>query len=581
MPGIVGFTTPSERIEDGASTERLRRMQSLLRHDTGYRCDDLFCDESIAASRTSHGIIGTAPQPAVGEHLLVWFEGELLQRSLITSESSTANASSDDRPSDAMTFARLLGDDPSGAFLASANGVFAAVAYAPAQQRIHFITDRHGLEFLYYTIQDGSITWSSETKGFLANQQFSTEIDRASADHFFQRGHLPSDRTWFRDAKLFPQACHWVWDIRKKQFITQNQYWSSSTWASAAGDADRIDIRDTVRESASLFRRAVKLCDDRPINRVGLLLSGGLDSRAILAALQPSDSSVHAVTFGLPTSTDLRIAKQAAAATGVTHIYHSIDSSSWTDNRSDFVWWLDGHLDLQHMHYATCARSTRDCFDVNLNGYLGDATIGGSYLDSEDPDEAFRIANRGRRFIAYGIQQGRIFTHERLPFLENDFLDHAMSIPASIRRDSRFYFQMLRELMSPKLTRIAWQASGLSMKWPPVIHRIKQTQQRAVGKLTRMCGLASGNHEFHDYCGWFAAPSGRSMLTNYLADKESRCRDQNWFDQAPNIDTVLQKSTFTQPETNLLGRMLTLEIWLRQIDTPQIRPDGSRCRNEE
>ncbi len=575
MPGIFGFTDRTHlesshaRDSEKPSLNHIGDIQDLLTHGGTYRRDKPFVDANIAASRTSVGIVNQASQPARYSGLRVWLEGEILNRSWMANKYLKQIDPSIANESDAHLIAALVSVDPNFRFLREFNGVFCGVVYDPTQSQLHFITDRHGLEFLYVVENTDSIAWSSEIKGFLADPNFRPIIDEQSLNEFMIQGHLGDDRTWFRNAKLIPPASHWVWNLTTRHFTEKKQYWSYDEWSS---DRSPSDPREAAEESARLFRLAVASCDDRPQNRVGVLLSGGLDSRAIIAAMPVRDEPINAVTFGLPGSSDLAMAKRVASISGANHIFEPIDEQDWFQHREDFVWWLDGHLDFQHMHYATCAPQARQHFDVDLSGFLGDATIGGSYLNVNGMTETSRIVNRGRRFIGYGLQQGKIFSHERLPFFDNDFLSHAMRIPASLRRDSRFYFQMLRFLLPPKFHSIPWQATGMSIRVPPPLHALSSLVTKVNRRARKAVGFRSVNREFHDYHRWLASNSGRKLLSHYLLDTEAQYRSLSSFQRRSELAKVAAKSQFDERDVHFLSRGLTLECWLRQIDNPNLRP---------
>src|SRR5665648_996009 len=67
----------------------------------------------------------------------------------------------------------------------------------------------------------------------------------------------------------------------------------------------------------------------QPEERVAVSLSGGLDSRAIVAATAPRDEALPAVTFGRPGCVDIAIARRVAALKGACHEVVSITSDNW------------------------------------------------------------------------------------------------------------------------------------------------------------------------------------------------------------------------------------------------------------
>ena len=564
MPGIVGFSHASNsRLCPSDAIELIKKQRDLLRHADSYLQSMLYVDDRIAASRTSVGIVNPAQQPQSAGGWRVWLEGEILNRS----EFGACAASSE---SDAALLARLVSQDMSMQFLDKLDGIFAAVAYHEDSGELHFLTDRHGLEFLYYTIvDDESLAWSSEVKGFFAHPDFRREIDERSIDDFMRDGHLHGDRTWLRDAKLFPPASHWVWDLNKKKFTQRRTYWS---WDDLIPFDESEDVDELARESARLFRRSVAACDDRPNNRTGVLLSGGLDSRAILATMRDEAVPITTFTYGMPTSSDVRLAARVARIKHAEHVVRPITDANWSKYREQFVWWLDGQLDMLHMQYASFAPEIRQHFDVNLSGYLGDATIGGSYLVPAGSSETERIVHRGRRFIGCGLQQGKIFTHERAPFFNTDFLTHCMRVPAALRKDSRFYFRMLKHLLPEPYHAIPWQSSGLTIRQPAQLHNGARFAGRALNRVKKTIGWNPNPRDFINSKGWLRSESGHRFIQNHFRDDGPLCFDLRSFDRQQQLRSLIEKSQLSSKDIAFVFRCLTLELWLRQMHTCQAGP---------
>jgi asparagine synthase (glutamine-hydrolysing) len=104
--------------------------------------------------------------------------------------------------------------------------------------------------------------------------------------------------------------------------------------------------------------------------QVGLALSGGLDSRAILAAIPDSNRPIHAVTFGKIGSNDIKFAAIAAKIKGATRHVFEISGEGWLQSRFSKAWYTDGQLDLQHMHPVDTGKSMGDFFPLILVDWL-------------------------------------------------------------------------------------------------------------------------------------------------------------------------------------------------------------------
>ena len=79
----------------------------------------------------------------------------------------------------------------------------------------------------------------------------------------------------------------------------------------------KIDVDEVAEELGRLFIDAVnRRCNQKGI---GVCLSGGLDSRAILAAMPNRQEPIHTITFGKRGCDDIRIASKVAKIKGASH----------------------------------------------------------------------------------------------------------------------------------------------------------------------------------------------------------------------------------------------------------------------
>src|SRR5205823_610568 len=111
-----------------------------------------------------------------------------------------------------------------------------------------------------------------------------------------------------------------------------------------------------------------------------LLLSGGLDSRLLLAELTRQGSDLISITFGDPECADMKIAQQCAKTAGIRHRPLPLTAENWWQGREEAIWQTDGLINCLDLH-AIIARDemhTGKCLShLNL---AGDTLFGGSKL---------------------------------------------------------------------------------------------------------------------------------------------------------------------------------------------------------
>ena len=291
--------------------------------------------------------------PACETPAIAWLDGEFFNHSGIAT-------------SDAEFFARaaMAGRE----LLNPLDGIFAGVVFDPRKDELHMVTDRHGLRPLYYTRLGNRLAWASQTKAFLALPDFSPVIDPIARDIFLATGQLPADRTWLEGVLPVPPATRMTFRLAEGR-LAQQTYWSWDEIAPIAGNP-----RELADELGTRFRTAV---ERRTTRQTGLTLSGGLDSRAILAAMPHAPKTF---TFGRPNSADVRLAARAASVKNAPHEVLPLHAQNWLLPRLPGVWWTDGALDLLHMHGIEHLNRQRAAYRICLKGSGGDGLAGAGHL---------------------------------------------------------------------------------------------------------------------------------------------------------------------------------------------------------
>jgi len=175
----------------------------------------------------------------------------------------------------------LYRERPELSLLKQVDGVFAAVIYDPGRQMIHLMTDRYGFRHLYWTVCRRRLAWASEVKALLALPGFEAKIDRRALGHFLGMVHFIHDRTWFEDVRALSPASALTWDLRQGRVQMRRYWWWDQDVKPLSGKIDRNQLAEEMgrRFVAGVRRRT------RERERVGIELSGGLDSRAAFAAM--------------------------------------------------------------------------------------------------------------------------------------------------------------------------------------------------------------------------------------------------------------------------------------------------------
>ena len=552
--------------------------------------------EGISAGRVHLGVLQPEPQPWVAARgdLWVWVEGEIIDAQGLARRHGV---DASDRTSDAEIVATLYRRG-GWEFLRDADGVFHLALYDARDHALHLATDRHGLRPLYLTRIRGDLAWAAEVKALLNLPDHSAAIDPEAVGEWFSFGQLLDARTWIRGVELLPPATvlHCTSQGEKRR-----RYWS---WREQRTLPESSDEGELAEALGDLWLRAVRRrMDARPL---GQLLSGGLDSRAILAALPRETPSYATLTFGQRGCEDLRIARRAARRKGVPHRFVEIHAGNWLPARIDAVWRTDGMVGVFDLHGCEAQPLLADLCRVQIHGYLGDATVGGSYAGPADPDaylrewlvtegplglepaealarlralwdrdgfplDRFLVEQRGRRRINQAVTAAFSSMEVRLPFFDRDFLDFVYALPESLRRESRLYTRMLLERFPELFRSIPWARTGLPIGVGRTEERVRRGGQRAARALrrgARRLGVRAPEppRRYVDYASWLRAEPARGFARCLLLDREAL--HPSYVDADRGRRLLEGFETGDSRELSTLGWLLTFEIHLRQLFDP-------------
>lgn len=452
------------------------------------------------------------------------------------------------------------------------DGNFAGVVYG--QQQLWFFSDRLGMKPLY--LREQPLSWASRVRDFEQLPGERPAPDLEAMQEFLRFGYYPAQRSSLEGVHRLPAASLWQYDLRQARWVSRQRYWS---WGQLA-PAPQPEA-EAARHLAELLKRAVQ---KRASNKQALLLSGGLDSRAMLAAMPP-DSEVHSFSFGKPGATDLELARAAAQQRGSAHQTLLFSSTNWWRGREAAVWQTDGLANCLHLHVAPWLREFAAVQAPLFNGFAGDLVAGGSFI--RRPGQRIRVQDAGRRFSFLETPQDSFYdypsedpfwldTHVRRftaaasvllehvveqqkPFLDADLLEYLYHLPDAQRRYGLLYHRALLLAFPEYYRTIPWQRTGFP------IARALQTrlwQQFKLSSVQRRLGWWPGR-SYTNYPHWLRQPEAQAMLLHWLGNPDAVYRQYfpaDWHAEAARVSW------------DQLGRYLSVAIWLEYWQHPEKRP---------
>lgn len=257
------------------------------------------------------------------------------------------------------------------------DGMFAFAVWDAVRERLILGRDRFGKKPLYYWTSGDTLVFASEIKGVLAHPDVPREPDPGAIPAYLTFGYVPTPRTFFAGVRSLPPGhvltvdaggtprveCYWTPERRERQ---------------AGRPAPSLD--EAGAELRRLLTEAVarRLVADVPI---GALLSGGIDSSAVVAAmarLGPGKVSTFTIGFDDSDGYDERaFAGMVADRFGTDH-HEFVVRPNAVDLVETLVWHHDQPFgDSSAIPTYLLGELTRGHVTVALGGDGGDELLAG------------------------------------------------------------------------------------------------------------------------------------------------------------------------------------------------------------
>ena len=220
-------------------------------------------------------------------------------------------------------------------FAKKLNGLFMLVILDKRDSSFILLNDRFGLAHQVYWTQIGSrFYFATHLKTLLALTEIKREIDTEGLNLFLKYSYIPSPWTIFKGIRKLP-AGHLL--VFKKGKVTVDPYWNFP-----AQNNYKMDLDEAVHNYRQILRQSIS----RRLNnneKVGILLSGGLDSSANVAlASKCTDQKIKTFSVGFedPAFDERPYAKIVAQHFNTQHFETSITGDEIED-LPKLIWHLE------------------------------------------------------------------------------------------------------------------------------------------------------------------------------------------------------------------------------------------------
>jgi asparagine synthase (glutamine-hydrolysing) len=405
MPGLVGFIGPMLADEQ---RPLLQKMARALEVEPRFRVE-AHQEEGVGLARVTLGIVNGGPQPHWNEEqtICILLEGELFDTAVLRQQLQQQN-----HPCRADHDAELIlrrYEAYGEAFADPLNGSFLIAIWDRSRQKLIVANDRMGQYPVYYARHGDRLLFASGVRALLADPDVPRDVDRAAIAQFLTFDHLLDDRTLLQAAHLLPQATLLIVEGGDIRF---QRYWTLHY----PEQIELLPESHYIETFTDLFRQAIRRQSTG--SPLGVLLSGGLDSRLILAELaQATPQTLHTFTWGIPGCDDGRYAANMARQIGTRHHFFPLRSDFLLDMADNAVRITDGQGNIVNLHALATLEEETQHAQIIYKGFLGDAMMGFALQPPfwTDYDEATRI----KAHLAVHHGQG-VITFD--PFTEHEGL---------------------------------------------------------------------------------------------------------------------------------------------------------------
>lgn len=178
------------------------------------------------------------------------------------------------------------------AALADVRGMFALAVWDAREETLLVARDRFGIKPLYVAASPEGIAFASELRALVAGGLVAWDPDPAGVLGFLRWGSVPVPLTWLRGVSALEPGTWGVWRASGEPAATGRFADVREAWVKPAAAASARALREQTR-AALVDSVMAHLVADVP---VGVFLSGGIDSAAILSAAHAAGGRLHTYT---------------------------------------------------------------------------------------------------------------------------------------------------------------------------------------------------------------------------------------------------------------------------------------------
>jgi asparagine synthase (glutamine-hydrolysing) len=263
----------------------------------------------------------------------------------------------------------------SSTFLRSLNGRFHGLLIDRTKKVARLFNDRYGMHRIYWYESEEAFYFAAEAKAILAVCPETRQLDPRSLGEFVACGSVLENRSLFKGIRLLPAASDWAFGNGAVE--TKRTYFDPKEWE----DQEVLDIEAYYCELRNVFSNSLPryFRGDGPI---AMSLTGGLDTRMIMAWSKAAPGSLPCYTFGgrLRECKDVTVARQIAEACGQSHHVITVGEeflSRFSHYAERAVYVTDGCVDASRAPDLYLNEMAREIAPIRMTGNYGSEVLRG------------------------------------------------------------------------------------------------------------------------------------------------------------------------------------------------------------
>ena len=261
----------------------------------------------------------------------------------------------------------LYEDDPS--FPAGLNGRFHGLLADRSRGTTTLFNDRYGIHRIYYHEAPETFYFAAEAKAILAVRPELRTVSPQGLGEFVSCGCVLENRTLFAGIQVLPPASAWV--FRNGSIERKGAYFAPREWE----EQPTLDEETYYQELREVFSRNLPRYFDGP-EQVGISLTGGLDTRMIMAWHKAAPGSLPCYSFGsgYRDCQDVLIARRVARACGQPHQVIPVAEqflSRFSHYAERTVYLTDGCADVSRCSDLYVNEQAKEIAPIRMTGNYG------------------------------------------------------------------------------------------------------------------------------------------------------------------------------------------------------------------